>query len=240
MNLKIPEFQGYLRKFMLRVPDPIHQCSGIKIFGKHIKSVLFSTDVSIIRNTNANSIIAVYPFTPQPVITQAIMEAADVPVFAGVGGGLTQGKRVENLAAIHGDLSQGERDRVMGQFRSGKLRYLVATDVVGRGIDVSGISHIINYDVPAFCDDYVHRVGRTGRMGREGVAFTFVTVQEGAELTRIEMRIDKLLKRAELKGFESFTKPSDPNANLDDLTSDAPVEAKPVYGKPVRKVRRAL
>ncbi len=147
---------------------------------------------------------------------------------------------MDGLAAIHGDLGQGERDRVMANFRSGKLRYLVATDVVGRGIDVSGISHIINYDIPAFCDDYVHRVGRTGRMGREGVAFTFVTVEEGSELTRIEMRIDKLLKRAELKGFESFTKPSDPNANLDDLTSDAPVEAKPVYGKPVRKVRRAL
>ncbi len=150
-------------------------------------------------------------------------------------------KRMDGLAAIHGDLNQGERDRVMANFRSGKLRYLVATDVVGRGIDVSGISHIINYDIPAFCDDYVHRVGRTGRMGREGVAFTFVTVEEGSELTRIEMRIDKLLKRAELKGFESYTKPGDPNANIDDLTSDAPsVEAKPVYGKPVRKVRRAL
>ena len=147
--------------------------------------------------------------------------------------------RVQNLAAIHGDLSQTDRDRVMGQFRAGKLRYLVATDVVGRGIDVTGISHIINYDIPKFCDDYVHRVGRTGRMGREGVAFTFVTVQEGTELTRIEMRIDKLLKRAELKGFESFTKPTDPTATLDDDTEPA-VETKPVYGKPVRKIRRAL
>jgi ATP-dependent RNA helicase DeaD len=146
-------------------------------------------------------------------------------------------RRVESLAAIHGDLAQGERDRVMGQFRAGKLRYLVATDVVGRGIDVSGISHIINYDIPAFCDDYVHRVGRTGRMGREGVAYTFVTVQEGSELTRIEMRIDKLLKRADLKGFESFTKPSDPNVTLDDEVLSEP---KPVYGKPVRKIRRAL
>jgi ATP-dependent RNA helicase DeaD len=145
-------------------------------------------------------------------------------------------KKFDKLAAIHGDLQQSERDRVMAQVRSGTLRYLVATDVVGRGIDVSGISHIINYDIPKFCDDYVHRVGRTGRMGREGVAFTFVTVQEGSELTRIEMRIDKLLKRGELKGFESFTKPHDPNATLD----EEPEPPKPVFGKPMRKVRRAL
>ena len=68
----------------------------------------------------------------------------------------------------------------------------MATDVVGRGIDVTGVSHIINYDIPQFADDYVHRVGRTGRMGREGVAFTFVTPEEGPQLTRIEMRINRL------------------------------------------------
>jgi ATP-dependent RNA helicase DeaD len=146
-------------------------------------------------------------------------------------------KRFDKLAAIHGDLQQNERDRVMAQVRAGTVKYLVATDVVGRGIDVTTVSHIINYDIPKFCDDYVHRVGRTGRMGREGIAFTFVTVQEGSELTRIEMRIDKLLQRAELKGFESFTKPHDPNASLDD--DSAPEPPKPVFGKPVRKVRRA-
>ncbi len=94
----VPEFQGNLRKFMLKIPEPIAMCSGIKIFGKRLRSILFSTDVSIIRNTNADAIIAVYPFTPQPIITQAIMTAADIPVFSGVGGGLTQGKRVMNLA----------------------------------------------------------------------------------------------------------------------------------------------
>ncbi len=97
-DVKIPEFQGNLRSFMLRVPEVIRECSGIKIFGKKIRSVLFSTDVSIIRNTNADAVIAVYPFTPQPIITQAVMTASDIPVFAGVGGGLTQGKRVLNLA----------------------------------------------------------------------------------------------------------------------------------------------
>jgi ATP-dependent RNA helicase DeaD len=78
----------------------------------------------------------------------------------------------------------------------------VATDVVGRGIDVTGISHIVNFDIPQFCDDYIHRTGRTGRMGREGTAYTFVTPEEGGELTRIEMRIDILLKRGEIGDFQ--------------------------------------
>lgn len=90
---------GTLRKFSLRVPEVIRECSGIKIFGKRIKSLVFSTDVAIIRNVNADVVIAVYPFTPQPVITQAILSASDIPVFVGIGGGLTQGTRVHALAA---------------------------------------------------------------------------------------------------------------------------------------------
>ena len=110
----------------------------------------------------------------------------------------------DEVSCIHGDLPQGARDRAMKQFREGIVRVLVATDVVGRGIDVSGVSHIINYYIPEFCDDYVHRVGRTGRMGREGVAYTFVSPEEGPQLTRIEMRIERLLKRDEIAGFEAF------------------------------------
>ncbi|MDD3832740.1 MAG: hydrolase, partial [Oscillospiraceae bacterium] len=93
-----PEFQGVLRSFMLKVPECIHDCSGIRVFGKRIRSIVFTTDVAIIKNCNADAVIAVYPFTPQPLITQAIMQAADMPVFAGVGGGLTQGMRVLDLA----------------------------------------------------------------------------------------------------------------------------------------------
>ncbi len=121
-----------------------------------------------------------------------------------------RGSDGDDVACIHGDLAQNVRDRVMRQFREGGVRILVATDVVGRGIDVSGVSHIVNYDVPEFCDDYVHRVGRTGRMGREGVAFTFVAPDEGPQLTRIEMRIEKLLKRDELPGFEAFERRAKP------------------------------
>lgn len=97
-ELKTPEFQGNLRKHMLHVPKVISTASGIRIFGKLIRSLVFTTDVSIIRNVNGDAIIAVYPFTPQPVITQAIMSAADIPVFCGVGGGTTTGLRVINLA----------------------------------------------------------------------------------------------------------------------------------------------
>lgn len=89
---------GTLRQFALRVPSVIDECSGIMVFGKRIKSLVFSTDLSIIKNVNADAIIAVYPFTPQPIITQALLLAADIPVFTGVGGGLTQGQRVVNLA----------------------------------------------------------------------------------------------------------------------------------------------
>jgi ATP-dependent RNA helicase DeaD len=116
--------------------------------------------------------------------------------------------RLPRLATIHGDLAQSARDRAMKQFRDGRIRLLVATDVVGRGIDVSGVSHIFNYDIPEFSDDYVHRVGRTGRLssGDVGMAFTFVTPEEGEELTRIEIRINNLLQRWEVPGLEMKTR----------------------------------
>lgn len=104
----------------------------------------------------------------------------------------------KKLACIHGDMNQRERDRVFSGLRDGTVDLLVATDVVGRGIDVTTVSHIINYDIPLDCDDYVHRVGRTGRMGREGIAFTFVTADEGPQLTAIELNINRLLARDEL------------------------------------------
>ena len=97
-NKWVPEIKGILRSHVVEVPSCIRDCSGIIIFGKRIKSLLFTTDVAIIRNTNADAIIAVYPFTPQPLITQALVMAADLPIFCGVGGGITQGKRVVNLA----------------------------------------------------------------------------------------------------------------------------------------------
>ncbi len=97
------------------------------------------------------------------------------------------------LSTIHGNMNQTQRDSVFKSLRSGAIQILVATDVVGRGIDVTTISHIINYDLPDDVDDYVHRVGRTGRMGRDGIAFTFIFRGQGDCLTEIEQRINRLL-----------------------------------------------
>lgn len=94
-----PKVDGTLRKFSIRVPEEIWKCSGIVVFGRRIKSIAFTTDLAVLRNLNADAILAVYPFTPQPIINQALLTAADVPVFAGVGGGLTTGQRVVLLAS---------------------------------------------------------------------------------------------------------------------------------------------
>ncbi len=98
MKQQPPVIEGTLRKFSLKVPEVIHNCSGIVVFGRRIKSLAFTTDLAILRNINADAILAVYPFTPQPIINQALLQAAEIPVFAGVGGGLTTGRRVVNLA----------------------------------------------------------------------------------------------------------------------------------------------
>ncbi|SFO07301.1 hydrolase [Proteiniclasticum ruminis] len=93
-----PVITTNLRGHMIEVPEVIRKATGIVILGKRIKSLIFSTDVAVIKNTNADAVMSVYPFTPQPIITQSLINASDVPVFCGVGGGTTTGKRVINLA----------------------------------------------------------------------------------------------------------------------------------------------
>ena len=100
MKKYVPTYEGTLRKHALTVPHCISKCSGIRVFGRRIKSLVFSTDVAIIKNINADAVIAVYPFTPQAGITQAIIGVSDVPVFVGVGGGLTKGQRSAHIAAF--------------------------------------------------------------------------------------------------------------------------------------------
>jgi len=148
-------------------------------------------------------------------------------------------KKIKGVDCIHGDMAQTARDRVMRKFRDGNVRILVATDVVGRGIDVTNISHIINYDLPQSSDDYVHRVGRTGRMGREGVAYSFVTPEQGIELTRIEMLINTLLKRDEIDGFQTVARAAPPQESPEGEEKAEPKPAPP--GKrPRRRHRRGL
>ena len=102
---------------------------------------------------------------------------------------------------IHSDRTQEQRTKALERFRAGKVRVLVATDVVSRGIDIEGISHVVNYDVPGNPEDYVHRIGRTARAGASGSAFTFVDIREFPELDAIEMLIDNEIPVENLEGF---------------------------------------
>ena len=147
-------------------------------------------------------------------------------------------KIYDNCGSMHGDMQQRERDSVLQRLRDGKLRILVATDVVGRGIDITTISHIVNFDVPQDCDDYVHRVGRTGRMGREGIAFTFVVPGEGEVLTSIEQRINKELKRDSIEGFEAMPTPADLQPSAEDAGTEKPKrKLNPMHRKVTRRRR---
>lgn len=139
-----PQVDGTLRKFALRVPEVIRRCSGIVVFGKRIKSLVFSTDLCIIRNVNADAIIAVYPFTPQSIITQALVTAADIPVFAGVGGGLTTGKRAVNLSMF------AEMQGAAGVVLNGPTADRVVK-LVSERIDIPVIVSVVNdqFDVHA-------------------------------------------------------------------------------------------
>jgi ATP-dependent RNA helicase DeaD len=143
----------------------------------------------------------------------------------------------DRCGSMHGDMQQRERDRVLQLLRDNKLKILVATDVVGRGIDISTISHIVNFDVPQDCDDYVHRVGRTGRMGRDGIAFTFVVPGEGEVLTSIEQRINKELKRDAIEGFDPSPAPAKP-AREETAAAEKPKrKLNPMHRKVTRRRR---
>lgn len=104
-------------------------------------------------------------------------------------------------AAIHGDKSQGARTRALSDFKANSVRVLVATDIAARGIDISELPHVINFDLPNVAEDYVHRIGRTGRAGAEGEAISLVCAEEAEELSAIENLIRQHLPRHQLTGF---------------------------------------
>jgi ATP-dependent RNA helicase RhlE len=103
---------------------------------------------------------------------------------------------------IHGNRSQAQRTAALAGFKSGRFRILVATDIAARGIDVEALSHVINFDVPAVPEDYIHRVGRTARAEMTGDAFTFVSPEEEGDLKAIERAVGKRLPRVTLAGFD--------------------------------------
>jgi ATP-dependent RNA helicase DeaD len=146
-------------------------------------------------------------------------------------------KMRKRVATMHGDLPQSTRDAIMKKFREGTVTYLVATDVVGRGIDVDNISHIINYDLPHDPENYVHRIGRTGRMGADGIAIAFVTPEQGPELTEIEALINQVIPEERVEGFEAF--PPRPGETADDEQAQ-PRPIVPLFGRRVHRYSRRL
>ena len=137
---------------------------------------------------------------PQQVIVFTRTKRGADALYRRFAGGLS------NVGVMHGDLPQSKRERALKRFREGQVRLLIATDVAGRGIDVSTISHIVNYDIPEYHDDYIHRIGRTGRMtsADKGLAFTFVTREQGDELTRIEIRVNRQLTEYTVSEYEAY------------------------------------
>lgn len=142
----------------------------------------------------------------------------------------------KKAAVMHGDLPQSQRERIMQALRDGKIVYLVATDVVGRGIDVTGISHIINYDVPEDPENYVHRIGRTGRMGADGIAIAFITSDQGKQLTAIESYINHLIPQEQIDGFEAIARKG-LQAAENESPKPPPV---PVFGRRVKRYSNRL
>ena len=115
--------------------------------------------------------------------------------------------------AIHGDMIQGKRNRVIRELRGGGLKVLVCSDLASRGLDVDGITHVINYDLPEDPEIYVHRIGRTARAGRDGVAWSFVSPDQGDLLTAIEMLANTEIPRLDFEGFKPGPVPSDIRAD---------------------------
>jgi ATP-dependent RNA helicase DeaD len=138
---------------------------------------------------------------------------------------------------IHGNLRQNARDSVMKSFKGGKFDVLVATDLASRGIDVAGVSHIINYDVPEDPEVYIHRIGRTARMGAGGKAFMFVLPDQGEELTRVENVINMIIPNLSIEGFEHRDPPNERPAGASSTPGAAPAAPVPPKEPPRKGMR---
>jgi ATP-dependent RNA helicase RhlE len=140
--------------------------------------------------------------------------------------------------AMHADKSQGERTRALEDFKSGKIRVLVATDIAQRGLDVFGITHVINYDVPQQPEDYVHRIGRTGRAAATGDAYTFMAPDEIAMVRTIERTIGQQIPRISVPGYDFGTTAEIEPLAENDAASNGDVSAAPDQVETPRRYRR--
>ncbi|MEZ5405574.1 MAG: C-terminal helicase domain-containing protein [Verrucomicrobiia bacterium] len=127
-----------------------------------------------------------------------------------------------SVATLHANRSQSQRQRALKDFKAGVVRVLVATDIAARGIDVDGISHVINYDFPKHPEDYVHRIGRTGRAQAVGEAISFVTFEDYSVLHSLERFIGRGLVRKRLEGMDDASEISNPAEKKQELTVSSP------------------
>ena len=111
------------------------------------------------------------------------------------------------IATLHSDKTQRERDKALASFKDGSVNILVATDIASRGLDISNVGYVINYNVPEHAEDYVHRIGRTGRAQKEGKAITLFSSEESAFLERVERFIGRAIERRKLEGFNYRNEP---------------------------------
>src|SRR3954467_5813475 len=134
------------------------------------------------------------------------------------------------VKALHGDMSQGSRDGVMSAFKDGRERLLVATDIAARGLDISGVSHVINYDLPNSPEVYVHRIGRTGRVGRSGRAITLVTPKQRRELQAVERHAN-----TEIEAWSENGGPPKAREAKPETPREKPETRRPRHTKPRRE-----
>lgn len=136
---------------------------------------------------------------------------------------------------IHSGIPQRKREQILESFREGKFPLLIATDVAARGLHIEDVSHVINYDLPGHPEDYVHRVGRTARMGKRGTAVSFVTREDGALLTEIEKLINKMIRQDTFPGFEPA--PREAPAAVEAPKPQGPIPGMPPWARPARRRR---
>ncbi|MBT5708052.1 MAG: DEAD/DEAH box helicase, partial [Verrucomicrobia bacterium] len=138
-----------------------------------------------------------------------------------------------NSAALHGDMPQSMRKRTMDKMQEGKLRILVATDVAARGLDIKGITHVINFELPSVAEDYIHRIGRTGRAGENGIAISLVSPEDWGKLREIERLTNMPVERIVISGLE----PEKAGPEFRSATSASPL---PRFGRKKRRMGSRL
>ncbi|RNC70752.1 MAG: DEAD/DEAH box helicase [Desulfuromonadales bacterium] len=178
---------------LLRDPERI-EITGPKTTHEHIEQRLHVADDLSHKNRLLNHLITDADLHKAIIFSATKRDAENMAIEL-----RNQG---HSAAALHGDMPQSARNRTIAAMKQGRIRLLVATDVAARGLDVSGISHVINFDLPKFAEDYVHRIGRTGRAGASGIAISFASLNEVNYLSKIERYIGQSLPEHQIPGLE--------------------------------------